>query len=268
MSYILPLYSQFDGSAHAGANCSFVACHQGLLDATDGAVNIPPEQLRAFASPVSGPGDAANTTDVKQAWDACIPEALRLDWRLKPAIRQSPGQWQDVIDALDAGYGVELAVSYATINRLRPRLSGDPNYGKGHALYLGRIQHAAGRTRVKVWDSLCDGRRPGIPHGPQWYPAYVLEHAAEDWSGAGTASFVIFKPGQYLNEQPPKPSPVQALKDRIAVLEQALGIARAALQSNSDEAIAAQDEIDALLRPLSNDPEATAGVGVGEESHP
>lgn len=268
---------QLDGSLHQSSNCTFVSVAHALHFATGNDVSPGPEQLRRAASPVSGPGDAANTLDAKQAFDAYLPKAQAKGWKVRPAIRHASATWDGVVAALDEGYGVGLAIDYGTVNERRPSVSGDPLYRGPHAVFLGRIRRKGSRVHIKVWDGLCDGRRPGIPRGPQWYPAWLLQMAASDFAGDEAATYVIYRPGHRAEppQTPVEPETITLTRDlydailaRSDALEQALGVARTALIANSDEAIAAIDDIDELLPPLTSDPGAVVFRGQGEEDTP
>ena len=96
----------------------------------------------------------------------------------------APGPWDDARDALRAGDGLVLCVSYGVLTDICPWVSGSPSFGGGHSIYLQELARGRdGIARARSFDSLYDGRRPGIPDGPRRVRLHALARAAEAFAG-------------------------------------------------------------------------------------
>lgn len=105
----------------------------------------------------------------------------RLDLRARRVVN---GDWDELTTALRRGAGVVLCISYGVLNDRNPWRSGDPNFRGGHSIYLQGIHRSRDRRlRTRSFDSLYDGRRAGIPEGPQWCRVGMLRAAAEAFAG-------------------------------------------------------------------------------------
>ena len=98
--------------------------------------------------------------------------------------------------AVNAGRVVQVAIDYGVFNRVMGR-TGDPNYSGGHSVVvLGEKKWGNGAVVWKLYDSLDDERRPGIPQGPRWVPRWKVIKAAEAWSGGkGHVTAGVFRGG-------------------------------------------------------------------------
>lgn len=242
---------QLDGSPNAGENCGPVAVCHGLRWATANTVDPSPTQVRKAMH--TGPG-GTNLDDQQRAWDEMREVAKALGWELGPLRAHIAQPWDRVTDALDEGRSVMLQMSYRVVNVRRPDLSGDPSFMGMHSLFLARRRVSGGRAEIKVYDGLRDGRRPGIPRGPVWYPAWLLRDAAAEFSMVdGRASFAVAKRGDRVEEPaPPDPEDCSELHARIDTLEQTLGIAQAALRGASELIAPAIADIDEVLSAVDD----------------
>jgi hypothetical protein len=85
-----------------------------------------------------------------------------------------------------------LGIDYGTVNDLKPGLSSCRSFRGGHYVVARFTRPVRGTLRVKVYDPLADGRRPGIPSGPQLWPLWLIRTAAAAYAGQrGTWSGLI-----------------------------------------------------------------------------
>lgn len=109
-------------------------------------------------------------------------------------------EWELVDDALREGSGVVLCITYGVLNRLTPWRSGDPRFTGGHSIYVQERRRGPGdrRYRTLSFDSLYDGRRPGIPPGPRWVRLGMLRRAAEAFAGRPGRAWALIVPDSRL----------------------------------------------------------------------
>lgn len=247
---------QLDGSRYASANCGPVSTSLGMDWSTGGKVHPSPAAVRdAMGGTWSGPGDATNLGDNARAWATYRDDAREKGLRLGSYTRRLMDPWSEVIDALDAGYGVVLQVSYPTITARAPTLSGDPAFKGLHVIFLAAIRRRKGNVQLLSFDGLYDGRRAGIPKGAQWVPAWVLKEAAEEKvrrslvSGGmaagqakeradGTAVFAVIGRSTAIAKPDPKPAPTPL------TCEERIEVAVAAAEASLRDVLAG--EIDAM----------------------
>jgi hypothetical protein len=106
---------------------------------------------------------------------------------------------QGVKEAIARGRMLQVAIDYATFNRLMAAgKTGDPHFTGGHsvAVYGRRVKD--GRAQVLLFDPLDDQRRPEIAGpAPRWIPERVLIESMERFAGGdGRAQAGIFLGGQ------------------------------------------------------------------------
>jgi hypothetical protein len=87
------------------------------------------------------------------------------------------GSIADVARLLWDGYTVDLLMRYGPI--ADDGMSGSPGFRGNHRYCLSGIRTLdSGKLQLQCADSLYDGRRSGIPRGPQWIDADVIWRAA------------------------------------------------------------------------------------------
>lgn len=305
--YLPRLRRQLDGTRYAGGNCGCVACANGIAWSTGGRLHPSPDTCRdALGGTWVGqtenpPSDATSLSDQARAWASFRDDARAKGLRLGSFTRRLMDPWDEVINALDAGYAVLLQYSYAVINDRLPALSGSPTFRGLHVALVPRLRRRGGGVELLVFDGLYDGRRKGIPKGPQWVPAWVLKQAAEEKvrlaliadgmprdkardKAAGTAVFAIISRSTVIATPTPDPTPeptpeptcdervaaavaetVLRYDARINAMELALGTARTALENAGDSVGAAIADIDELMGAPGVD-QADPAEGVGVES--
>jgi hypothetical protein len=77
-------------------------------------------------------------------------------------------------------YAVAFSINYAVISGTR--FDGSPGFRGAHQILM---------SGGKVYDPLADGRRPGIPSGPQAWPKDLLRRAAGGYAGIGYGRAVV-----------------------------------------------------------------------------
>lgn len=295
---------QFDGSRHQGGACGDISTRHALDWSTGGAIRPPAAAIRKALGSWVGqqatpPTDATSLADQSRAWASYRDDAREKGLRLGAYTRNLMKPWDDAIAALDAGYAIVVQFDHATWND-GPAASGDPAFRGFHVTFIPRLRRRAGRVELLDYDGMFDGRRKGIPKGPQWVPAWAMRKAAEEKvrktliadgmkpdeakrRAEGVAVFAVVARSEPIVKPQPKPDPepepcaeetaawrqLLAERDtRITALELALGTARTALIGlKNDGAIdAALADIDAALPPGDVIPEAAASIGVGKET--
>ena len=83
--------------------------------------------------------------------------------------------WYTFRSLIMSGRGAVVQMRYSVISPTR--FDACPGFTGNHAIYVNERRASDGA--FLVYDPLADGRRRGIPKGPQWWPAYLLRKAAE-----------------------------------------------------------------------------------------
>ncbi len=161
---------QFDGSAFASMNCG--ACAESARVVSQTKNNRPSKgspwppsgaSIRRETGDTSGGLNPTQTTQASEREYGVNAASPRID------------DWENVPALLWEGYAVDLLVSYGPIDDYR---SGSPGFRGNHRVVVVGITNDEDRNRGLSSDSLYDGRRSGIPLGPQWIPLSVLRAAA------------------------------------------------------------------------------------------
>jgi hypothetical protein len=80
-----------------------------------------------------------------------------------------------------SGRGAVVPIQYSVISGTR--FDASPGFRGGHSVYVNERRSDG---KFLVYDPLADGRRSGIPKGPQWWPATLLKRAAMAYPGTNT----------------------------------------------------------------------------------
>lgn len=86
--------------------------------------------------------------------------------------------WASFRSLIISGRGAVVSIWYGVVP---PKYDGSPGFNGGHAIFVNERRASDGA--YLVYDPLYDGRRPGIPRGPQWWPGDLLRRAAEAYPG-------------------------------------------------------------------------------------
>lgn len=86
--------------------------------------------------------------------------------------------WTTFRSLIISGRGAVVTIQYSAVPA---KYDASPGFNGGHAIYVNERRSSDGA--FLVYDPLADGRRAGIPKGPQWWPASLLQRAAEAYPG-------------------------------------------------------------------------------------
>lgn len=90
--------------------------------------------------------------------------------------------WPTFQSLIISGHGAVVQIRYSVI--APTKFDSSPGFTGNHAVYVNERRSSDGAYLVS--DPLADGRRSGIPQGPQWWPASLLKAAG--YAMPGTAS--------------------------------------------------------------------------------
>jgi hypothetical protein len=160
---------QFDGSTYAASNCGACAEASRVVSQTK---NVRPSKgspwpptgasIRRETGDTSGGLNPTQTTLASEREYGVNAASPRID------------NWTNVPALLWKGYAVDLLLAYGPIDDYK---SGSPGFRGNHRTVLAGINDTD-TDRALSLDSLYDGRRTGIPLGPQWIPLSILRFAA------------------------------------------------------------------------------------------
>ena len=184
------LVHQITGQISGASDCGPATAAMTVDFATGGRIRPSLLEIRRRMGVPHGP---TTVHDQEQAVESYDREAVHVGLRpvhLAPHLR---GDWHDchaVMVAQTRWLG--LVLDYETINDdpVGRRLSGDKNFMGLH--FLGAFGHRVdgrGIQRVRIYDPLADGRRPGIPEGVRWWPVELVRRAMADAAGPGRATW-------------------------------------------------------------------------------
>lgn len=150
-------------------NCGMASAAMALDRATLGAKTATAEEMRARQR------DQVGGTDLNDV-------ALAIE----NSGEQITVLWGDSYDHfrnwVSNGRGAVLSGDYYVIAN---RLSCQPNFDKGHAIYVNEYSAAFG---FYCYDPLCDGRRSGVSKGAKWYPEAMIRAYGASFAGQGKMS--------------------------------------------------------------------------------
>lgn len=161
------------GETRGSRDCGVRTVQHGIAGLTHGQLVPSVTEIRERMGR-QGP-EPTNTTDAMRCVFSYDTEMGRLDRRPLQYARMTGERFlPHLIDASKAGEGVQWAIDYGVFNRLMRRRglrTGDPDYTGGHSIYTESWRRDRRRgVLLLMYDSLDDGRRPGIPKGPRWVP--------------------------------------------------------------------------------------------------
>lgn len=168
----IPLVPQGDGSPFQWLNCACATAAMHILSECQGVRPAgiqgiwPPDgaDIRRYSHDTQG-GLLASTIDrTSNFYYDVDPDFQIADQAL-------------VVAKLRAGYGASWLHDYSPIDALG--MSGSPGFKENHSAFLADLFGTAGSIRALDADPLYDGRRPGIPLGPQEIPWKTIIRASE-----------------------------------------------------------------------------------------
>lgn len=184
MTYRPTFRKQGDGSRCAWTNCG-CASHAMAADRDRRGVD-PGTAYGWLPSPVEIRNKIAvfcPGTTLEQNKAALLPlYKVTMDPRYKVP-------WDTFRSLIVSGRGAVVCISYSVISGTS--VDGSPGFTGNHAIYVNERRDSDGA--YFVYDPLADGRRTGIPKGPQWWSGSLLKRAAGAFSGSAygyvTASY-------------------------------------------------------------------------------
>lgn len=234
---------QLDGSPTAGEDCGVRALSMGIDYATYGALRPAVKELRRRMGVYTGATKMSNLNSAIETYDDSEMKPHGYTG-LKMYDRYAAPFDDAVATPLANGHYVIVQVDYEVVNKVAPRLSGDPNFQGNHSVgFRGTRINARGVRQYKAFDPLCDGRREGIPKGPQWWPENLLREAAAAFAGRDKAtSGRIMRAKAIAPPTTPDPEP----PDPCAEL-------KAALKAQTERAEELEALFDAVLLELGSE---------------
>ena len=147
---------------YGNVNCTAYAAATCIAFDTQGRLMPTGKQIRHETNePIPDAKDPgltlAQVASASKNWNVSFDVELGMDWAA-------------LADALKAGHGVILQISYAPI--LGTPFAGSTTFAGGHSIAI--------LPGWYVYDPLADGRRTGIYHGPGIYPEELLRKAAAE----------------------------------------------------------------------------------------
>lgn len=275
------------GVPTAGEDCGVRTTQRALHWASCGKVRVPVSVLRKRMGKPSGPTnppdwyDAMTHPDTKRQFRQAGLQPPRVGKRglgKTGLITGSPVK--TAIDALGDGKMICVAESYAPWHDTR--WSGSSTFGTSyrdnHAVsYLGITGKPAdtggdGRTSVR-YDSLADGRAPGIATGPNVVPWHIVTDAMGDlelsprnatrdplgdgqWCGLVVSRALPLDPDNGGGGGPVDPPPPTTCEEQLASLQ----AQHQALQADYDRLDDAVDAAQVALADIATALEAAQGV--------
>ncbi len=123
-----------------------------------------PAEIRNYISPHSCGG-----TDLQHN-DAAVTHMYLTNMDVRYYV-----PWSTFRSFIIAGRGAVVQIRYSVI--APTKFDASPGFTGNHAIFVNERRSSDGA--YLVYDPLADGRRRGIPKGPQWWPASLLQRAAE-----------------------------------------------------------------------------------------
>lgn len=143
---------------------------KGVDPQTSGPWPPMPQPIRARISGTSCRGTTLNESD------AATQALYRVDLLVRYAI-----PWSSFHSLIVSGRGASVSIKYSVI--APTKFDASPGFYGNHAVYVNERRSSDGA--YLVYDPLADGRRTGIPKGPQWWPASLLKKACGAYPGCG-----------------------------------------------------------------------------------
>lgn len=197
MSILVPQLGR--GSDYPG-NCGPASVASALRWATDHDVApLPDDVRRAMRDLVGG----TTMDEHPRGYNAYRDEAEAKGWTLRPMTYAGAAAFSALIKNIRQGNAVTVAIDYGSL----PARFRCADFDGLHSIFVSDMRTRKGVREAKVWDPLADGRRPGIPRGPQWYPLPVLRDAAAGAASRGRAIFNIVRPALMHETDPQAPKP-------------------------------------------------------------
>ena len=208
---VLGIIPQFDGSRYASTNCG---CASEAMRVASQQKGVRPPRGTPWQP--TGRSIRAETGDTKGGTNPAQTMAASQREYGTPHAASRISSFGDVMQKLSAGYAVDLLVGYGPINDHK---SGSPGFRGNHRLVL--VGRNSDKRLLLSADPLYDGRRSGIPKGPQWIPQTVMYNAAgalvlDPSTGSTVADGAAFFIPSLTRIPPPQPQKVNVPAGKFA----------------------------------------------------
>lgn len=230
----------------SGSDCGMAQAKGAIRFATCNKVSPSIEEIRkqsGLDEPNPPPDDYSTTvTELAKAINAFDDEATDRGFKGINAGVHERHVYSDLVEAIkrEDTYLI-LFVDYGVLNDREPGKSGDKNFDGSHVVgvygFKTDQETGDGTAKAKVFDSLCDGRKSGVPKGPTWWKMSTIKSATDAYTGgpSGTATWISIPRSERTDEPDPEPVPPPC-SDQLAVAYDLLGEAVGYLQhGNRDE---------------------------------
>jgi hypothetical protein len=191
MTYRPAFHKQLDGSPHAGNNCGPGSLSSAIERDRRGvkpnsALWLPtPAYIRArmIALVIEADKGAGGTSG---------PELVKAAKRLY-GVTLTPRYnlpFADLVTLIAAGRGAIIPIRYSAVHGTK--FDACPSFLGNHWVYWnGSTWTSAAGYLDRIYDSLADGRRAGIPKGPQLWPRALLKAATGAYATAGIVTAAL-----------------------------------------------------------------------------
>jgi hypothetical protein len=173
------LVAQLDGSGTASFDCGPATTAMGVDRASAGELR---PSIRVVRTKMGVPAGPTDPWDWKRALDGFDGAMRREGLRPIPSRLVDGGDLPDLHDLLfERRRAVLLAIDYATVARLAPRLWSSTTFRGNHAVLVDGGREREDRDVGRVFDPLADGRTVGgkrMVRGPRWWPWTLIRTAA------------------------------------------------------------------------------------------
>lgn len=180
MPYRPTFRKQLDGSVCQGSNCGCASSAMASQRAREGRdpgnkYSWPPTpravraQIQTFRRGCNGSTFAENERAVATLYAVDLMPRYNVPWATFRSM-------------IIAGRGAVAAIQYSVI--APTKFDGCPGFTGGHSVYVN--ERRSSDHAYLVYDPLADGRRAGIPKGPQWWPGTLLQKAMYAYPGTNS----------------------------------------------------------------------------------
>lgn len=173
MTYRPPFRKQLDGSRCEGTNCG---CASAAMAAHRHRKGVDPRNEHGW--PPKPPEVRNRIIAVYHDYDGTTlnenDEAVTHLYLANLDVRYNV-PWTSFRSLIISGRGAIVCTRYSVI--APTRFDACPGFTGNHAVYVNERRSSDGA--FLVYDPLADGRRSGIPQGPQWWPADLLKRACD-----------------------------------------------------------------------------------------
>lgn len=176
MTYRPTFRRQLDGSACQSTNCG------------PASQAMAAERHRLGVDPRNAHGWPPTPTEIRRWLGSCGPSNLRENagaasglYGVTMWVRYGV-PWDTFRSLIVSGRGAIVQIGYSAVHETA--FDACPTFTGAHAIYVNERRASDGAYLVS--DPLADGRRAGIPKGPQWWPGTLLRRAAEAMPGTAT----------------------------------------------------------------------------------